>query len=532
MKIITFIAVIVSFNSLVAQFNPTKFDDLYSGSNQYYGVNNFYYSTILNDLLIFNVRNDVGFDLMVTDGDPLNITVLKSNSQVCNLVTFDNKAFFGIIDETNGAELWSTDGTEVGTVKIAEIGGVYYAPSSFKIIGSTLYFLCGNPNSGTTRQLYKLESGSSNPIVLGENLFDPVTITEFEGGLIFGAATTTVDSYLKRELYKSDGSEVGTTLIKEIKSGELGSNPDNFYLFNSKIYFTADDGVLGREIWMTDGTFSGTEILKDINSGISNSTFSFQPDELNGILYFAADNGVDGSEIWKSDGTAAGTQLFKDINPTGSSNPNAFINLNGSIVFLADNGINGKELWSSDGTSMNTSLLIDMVPGSETSTYSLLRKNKLCDNQLFFDAGTSTNIEPWVTDGTAIGTFQIADLNPTGSSLDYETNYIYFDERVFFVIYEGDGREIYTMDINCLTNSVDEKLNTEISIYPNPFNEFVTINSSGKSSLNVYSLLGELIYSIDFEDTINVNTSNFKTGSYIFRLENQFQSNNIKLIKQ
>src|SRR5436189_4586426 len=76
--------------------------------------------------------------------------------------------------------------------------------------------------------------------------------------------------------------------------------PDNFG------YFSGGYGANDYELWKTDGTQAGTVLVKDINPGISGS----HPDhltEVNGTLFFTADDGTNGTELWKSNGTTAGT---------------------------------------------------------------------------------------------------------------------------------------------------------------------------------------------------------------------------------
>ena len=66
------------------------------------------------------------------------------------------------------------------------------------------------------------------------------------------------------ELWKTDGTVVGTTLIKDINpTGE--SRPFDLISNSEVTFFFADDGTNGREPWKTDGTEEGTVLIKDIN---------------------------------------------------------------------------------------------------------------------------------------------------------------------------------------------------------------------------------------------------------------------------
>ena len=84
-----------------------------------------------------------------------------------------------------------------------------------------------------------------------------------------------------QELWRSDGTENGTVQIKDINPGILdgnNSNPQNFTVRSDEIagasnsfYFTATDGNNGQELWKSDGTENGTEMVKDINPGPADS---------------------------------------------------------------------------------------------------------------------------------------------------------------------------------------------------------------------------------------------------------------------
>src|SRR5690606_32946485 len=63
--------------------------------------------------------------------------------------------YFRAIDDTNGNELWKSDGTAAGTVLVADInpGSASSTPGNFTLNGNTLYFTA---NDGTTGvELYR-----------------------------------------------------------------------------------------------------------------------------------------------------------------------------------------------------------------------------------------------------------------------------------------------------------------------------------------------------------------------------------------
>ena len=96
-------------------------------------------------------------------------------------------------------------------------------------------------------------------------------------------------------------------------------------VIGTTLYFPAEDGNSGIELWKTDGTSTGTSMVKNINSGSSNSNPE-RLTKLGSTLIFSATDGSNGAELWKSDGTASGTSMIKDIN-SGSGVLNYIQNL-------------------------------------------------------------------------------------------------------------------------------------------------------------------------------------------------------------
>jgi len=230
------------------------------------------------------------------------------------------------------------------------------------------------------------------------------------------------------ELWKSDGTESGTVLVKDIRSGSATSFPRYLTNVNGKLFFTADDGINGTELWKSDGTESGTVMVRNIRNGAATSFPRFLTN-VNGTLHFNANDGINGAELWSSNGTTAGTTLVDDIRPGApESFPRYLTNVDGNLFFRADDGVSGGELWQSDGTAAGTTLVRDIRPGSHASLpEDLINVN----GQLYFSADDGVQgREVWSSDGTALGT--VAVTSPDGSRGGYDVRQLVeFQDRAW-----------------------------------------------------------------------------------------------------
>lgn len=394
------------------------------------------------------------------DGDPLQ----TGDANLGGVLIYDAKDGFGA--GGHGHEIWRSDGTEAGTHLLKDIapgevfssipgeftefqGDVYFAASESSLVGSELWRTDGT-TEGT--ELFM----DLNPFVfepgVPTNASSPSQLTVVGDTLFFLANSDGLDGY---ELWKTDGTVGGTSMVKDIES-DLSRPAYNLTAVGERLFFTYRDDTHGKELWTSDGTFAGTTIVEDIGPGaahgllypnVPQATMDYYA--FDGILYFAADDGTNGAELWRSDGTEPGTFMVKDINGNSGSSINfggGFAEMGGELFFSWDFGLQKTDgtgpgtgpvtvpggsgtpesltrvgdrlffvgtlgrLFKTDGTGPGTELVIDVEPPIQ-------RLTAFDDNLHFvFDDGIH-GVELWRTDGSVAGTERLTDINPAGGSL-------------------------------------------------------------------------------------------------------------------
>ncbi len=314
---------------------------------------------------------------------------------------------------TNGAgsELWKSNGTAAGTVRVSDFPGTHEICTNVGFYGDC-YGYANVPNSTDPRELINLNgklyfSGTDdngydyNPAARGRELWSsdgtpegtaivadvspgtqssyPQELTNVNGTLFFKTHNHYLDTY---SLWKSDGTSAGTVLLKEFGTFDSDAELGSLTNVNGVLYFNASVNATDRELWKSNGTRAGTVRVKDINPGIAGSNprdlFNFK-----GTLFFSAEDTTGGRELWKSNGTSAGTVRVKQIAPGAlGSDPTGFVNFHGKLYFSANDGRLGEELWMSDGTSAGTRLVQDINISGGSNPTSLTTVG----NSLFFAA--------------------------------------------------------------------------------------------------------------------------------------------------
>jgi ELWxxDGT repeat protein len=84
-------------------------------------------------------------------------------------------------------------------------------------------------------------------------------------------------------------------LVEDINTrpGTADSSPSQFVEIGATTFFVADNPVTGYELWKTDGTDAGTVLVKDIHPGVTGSD-PWYLTEVGGRLFFTASDGTHG----------------------------------------------------------------------------------------------------------------------------------------------------------------------------------------------------------------------------------------------
>ncbi|MBL7826601.1 MAG: PKD domain-containing protein [Saprospiraceae bacterium] len=469
-KHINYITALFLFLSLQSFAQPQLVKDIVSGAGA--GVESFNVpSRVWNNKLYFVANDGVsGSELWVSDGTAAGTFQVKDMSPGAGSANigaffagFQDKVYFNGESEV-GYELWASDGTLDGT-------GVFRDA-------------CPGACDGPSYDLYNNE------------------FAEYHNRLYFMSESSANGT----EVWSTDGTPAGTSMLADLNSMGFGSSPIGFVVFQDKLYFGVDGFTTGFQLWATDGTTAGTAAVKTFNG----STRLRAMAATNDYLFFYASNAVDGAELWRSDGTAAGTVMVKDIFPGANGSlvdlgDQDFIVFKNKYYFIANNGTNGREIWSSDGSEAGTALLVDVSQGGGNS---LARFLGVMNGKLYFSAYGAAGEELWATDGTTGNTAIVKDIFPGFLGSNIGSDAAIHNGRIFFGASDGaNGKELWMSDGTAAGTNMLADLKPQGSSSPSNFHVinqntllfFAETTDTGRElwKLDISSPTAEMTVSLD-----------------------------------
>lgn len=447
--------------------------------------------TNVNGRIFFSLAN-FGYDneLYTSDGTAAGTQMINGinpygNSNPTYLTAFKGLLYFSA-NGINGTMLWQSDGTDLGTHAVNNSNNIYLDNNTvmrFTIKDNSIYFT-GYTSDGNGAKFCKYDASNAadnveivkdiNPGVYCFNLYN---ITNVNGTLFF-----TVYNGTDQVLYRSDGTTVGTMLVKNINPGG-----HNIYFYkhfenaNGTLFFSFYDDIHGYELWKSDGTANGTVIPKEINPGVFSSWVTNISYIGKNITLFEAYDGNTGLELWRTDGTTQGTWMVKNINQSTTAASNPFLLTpapdNKSLIFSAYDPQFGHEMRITDGTESGTRVIKDIYKGSFDSWPYLPTNFK---DATYFFASIDDPVHHyqddvflvsrlWKSDGTEKGTsmLSVPVLETLINQFGYVVSAISTDRLLYLLVfnYSTYSYELWRSDG---TGSGTYVIKTDIIPYYNP----------------------------------------------------------------
>jgi ELWxxDGT repeat protein len=307
-------------------------------------------------------------DLAGVDG---GLAYTNTIAAIGNRVVFDASS----VVQNGENEPWTSDGTVGGTGLLLNInpsgpsrpegfvsfnGKLYFTADDGSAHGRELWSTSGFP--GSTALVKDLRAGSDDGIPSGYSFMLP-----FKGHLYF-TGYAQIGPQLKTALYRTDGTSAGTGIFLDpaFVGGQFYTTSG--LATNQFMFMVATDESHGSELWRTDGTQSGTVLVKDITpGGIGSQIFNLK--EFDGQVYFSVASPTDQQyvyQVWRTDGTEVGTVPVTNypVSPQGAYG--AFILPQvGNLMLLGANvpGVGVEPLYAEDQCPDHDGLLIAGVCG-------------------------------------------------------------------------------------------------------------------------------------------------------------------------
>jgi ELWxxDGT repeat protein len=260
-------------------------------------------------LFFANDRRPTRHELWRSDGTPDGTVMIRdafpaaSNGEPPRLDQFtalgSSICFFS--KTSDSSRLWRSDGTADGTAEVPidfDAGGYFRVLTAIPF-GDRFLFLADAQNGGLkwwisdgtsagTRVLKDLALGAAPHFQRGQVQ---------EHAVVEGILYLVIDTQAHgQELWRTDGSESGTSMVRDLMPGPEGSAPAGFQTYGNRLYFAATDLAHGRELWSSDGTEEGNVLVTEVMPGDRSSSPTMLCIAGN-RLFFAAENPLAGYEL-------------------------------------------------------------------------------------------------------------------------------------------------------------------------------------------------------------------------------------------
>lgn len=283
-------------------------------------------------------------------------------------------------------------------------GTVSSNPEQFMNVNGTMYFVTV---SNYVHALWKSDGTVANTVKVKDSIIITNVGTavclraNVNGTLYYSVNSLGISAGTTTYLWKTNGS--APVLIDTLPHAS-GKYPVGFTVVGNNVFFSMGKNN-GRELWVTDGTEAGTTEVIDLLPGANDGLAGINMVAYNGKVYFQGSSTLGGQELYSSDGTPGGTTLV--VPGTVLSDPKFWIVYKNELYFGANGG---GMLWKTDGTAVGTVNIASTGFNDNT---------KIFNNEMFY----SVNGTLWKSDGTTGGTVPVKDS--AGGMVGANSNYFF-----------------------------------------------------------------------------------------------------------
>ncbi|WP_427872703.1 T9SS type A sorting domain-containing protein [Flavobacterium sp. MMS24-S5] len=473
----------------------------------------------INDKLIFEASEaDTGREIWQSDGTTFGTKLIKdiySGPEFSIVGTpgkgtvLNNNFYFIAKDESSSGEIWKTDGTEAGTVKVTSF--INGRTSKLTAVGNLIYFLIKEDDK---LQVWKTDGTSMGTVLVKDNL--PIWNTPtFQGKcnstFIF---TFQPPGTSNSKVWRSDGTSVGTFpitgLIEGNGSDSVGSSGLSQYIeHNSKLYF-----VSRLYLHETDGTLENTKTIGEVWNAQQYWVDHSSVIEANNNLYFMFfSDELNKLSIWKFDSVNKNvTEIYRKISSYYFP-PSNFTKTDNSLLFASPDQMGGTSLVSlslTDYTETNLGELSKGIPKSSMFIDFLDSSIffKINDNQYYIasvDQNRST--KGYIFDLKLNTLKQISALDKVLSFVSYN-DYLYY----------AKDNTLWKYANNLSIQLIENK--SPLVFYPNSSSDFINVKAENDvkiENFQIFDLNGRLIISEELGLNDKIDISKLSQGAYLLK---------------
>lgn len=234
--------------------------------------------------LFFISQNDTApysSQLWVSDGETADtVRTFKTILSFYYEYALSNDVIFFVgFDPESGTELWKSDGTAAGTQLVKDLTPGNYDYDTTKVASSSLstfinfqnkvYFVKDNwskaklySTDGTEGGTLLVKDFSEGQNDLGFAYISRALVAQGRLYLVADNGETGAELWIK------DQNSEEFSLVKDIRPGKPSSFASfESFEYNQQLYFYANDGVYGLELWKTDGSPANTQLVADLTPG-------------------------------------------------------------------------------------------------------------------------------------------------------------------------------------------------------------------------------------------------------------------------